>query len=340
MAHAPAPLRRLISLLFAGIFLGVSLPVHVAAAENLVSAVVSRVDPGYHRKKLPNGSFEKEYFAFSYGGQAAGTTSDASIDRVNAAFFVNLLRQHLQEQSYLLAPDAKSADLLLYIKWGRTIPGSDTNYQQSLENAGQSLSALSNLGVAPSGGFGLPRLTPEQQAAQDQAEGDLMALMMEKKARDLALAPTAQLLGYIDAINDTNDIRRWAGGGDHYDELVSDISEPRYYLLVFAYDFRRLATQHERKLLWLTRISIRARGNRFDKRLADMVARAGHYFGRSSGGLQREYKGTVELGELKVVSDDADTSGSGPGPQKASGDDEPATVPDAPTHSGKPPAGP
>jgi hypothetical protein len=51
----------------------------------------------------------------------------------------------------------------------------------------------------------------------------------------------------------------------------------------------------------VTRISIRAQGNRFAERVDEMVARAARYFGADSGKLVREYEGTVEMGEPEVI---------------------------------------
>jgi hypothetical protein len=92
-----------------------------------------------------------------------------------------------------------------------------------------------------------------------------------------------------------------AGAAHHLDELRDDIEEARYYVLIFAFDRRAITERKEARLRWVTRVSIRAPGFRFDENLDRMLARAGRYFGRDSGGLVRRYEGTVELRETEVI---------------------------------------
>ena len=94
-----------------------------------------------------------------------------------------------------------------------------------------------------------------------------------------------------------------AGVGTRYNDLVSDVEEDRYFVILAAYDFRRAWKQKQLKLLWVTRVSIRAHGNRFDQDVEAMVRSASHYFGQTSPGLlrQRVPEGKVEVGEPKVI---------------------------------------
>lgn len=298
----PHPARRLVYTTVASLLLG---PAVLAAADKYVtSAISSVVAKEYRRKKDRDGSYRAEYYAISYGGPAAGTTSDESIDNVRFATFDELLKRHLAEQNYVLAPDAKSAELLLYVTWGLTIPFNTVNYSERLSVASNSMSALKASGAYEKmrGGFSLPSLTPEQQAAAAEAESDMLALITEERFRDRLLEENARLLGYLDTINQWVDSpARHAGGQTIYDDLRRDIEHPRYYVIVSGYDFKSLITQQKPKLLWITRISIEARGNRFDQHVATMIERAGRYFGRDSRGLVRRFEGTVELGEATVV---------------------------------------
>ena len=126
---------------------------------------------------------------------------------------------------------------------------------------------------------------------------------MENRARDQINLPNAKLLGYLDEINDADGIQRWAGGGDRYNDLIADVEESRYYIIISAYDFPELVKHDKKKLLWQTRVSVRAPGNRFDDSFAAMLKGAAKYFGQDSGRLIRgeESKGTVELGDLKYL---------------------------------------
>ncbi len=126
---------------------------------------------------------------------------------------------------------------------------------------------------------------------------------MANSARDKANEHNALVLGYMDEINSSNNMSRFAGGGDHYEDLISDIESSRYFVIVSAYDFKGVVQNKGTKLLWSTRVSIQAQGNRFDNRLVAMMANASRQFGRSSGRLIRQYQQTpsVNLGELKFL---------------------------------------
>jgi hypothetical protein len=149
-------------------------------------------------------------------------------------------------------------------------------------------------------------VTADQTGASSALEGSLMLMQMEDRLRQRANEQNAHLLGYVGAINDADGIARYAGGGDRFNELVEDIEEPRYYVVVSAYEFRAAVEKREKKLLWVTRISVATDEEDFDKSLRAMVARASPYFGQPTEKLVRGFKGKVELGETSVIEVDAD----------------------------------
>ncbi len=113
----------------------------------------------------------------------------------------------------------------------------------------------------------------------------------------------ARLLGYAQEINNKDDATRFGGRGSYFNDLMSDIEEERYYVVISAYDFKSATQQGKRKLLWATRVSIRAQGNRFDEQLKTMLANAGGYFGQETHDLIRQYhSGTVRMDDLKYSS--------------------------------------
>lgn len=272
------------------------LPLTRAADDTVSTAVFSRVSNEYRRERLPDGSFKPEYFAIANGGMVPGTSRDETVDRVTYPQIAGLVLPQLARQGYHYAKAAGQATLLLVLHWGNTIPYNNINYQQSLVPAGQAVSQLQQLKNGGAVGADL-------DAASAQLEQALMSVNMENLVRDQFVAPNARLLGYIEDINESNDIRRFAGGGQRYTDLMADVEEPRYYVIISAYDFRE-ATEHGRqKLLWVTRVSVRTPGNSFDDSVAAMLKNASHYFGQDSGRLIRgeEIKGRVELGDLKFL---------------------------------------
>lgn len=91
--------------------------------------------------------------------------------------------------------------------------------------------------------------------------------------------------------------------GQRRQDVVDEVEESRYYVVLLAYDFQSLLERKERKLLWETRFSIPERRNEFDKQLAAMAQSASRYFGQDSQGLLRKPlpATNVTFGELKVI---------------------------------------
>ena len=111
-------------------------------------------------------------------------------------------------------------------------------------------------------------------------------------------AKTAHLLGYMGDINKSDGIQRHAGGGRLYDDLIADIEEARYYIILSAYDFKKTVRENKPKLQWVTRMSMRAPGNSFAERAASMIAYSSSRFGQDTDGLERklypQYKVNLE----------------------------------------------
>jgi hypothetical protein len=126
---------------------------------------------------------------------------------------------------------------------------------------------------------------------------------MFSRLRDQANLGNARLLGYVREINDVNDVARYAGGGHYYHDLIQDIEESRYYVIVSAYDFREATERNNRTLLLVTRLSMRAQGTSFERHFAQLLAAGSRHFGSSSGRLfrQTERSGRVEIGEAEVI---------------------------------------
>jgi hypothetical protein len=285
-----------------------------AGSDALVTSVHSKTVNGYQRHKQPDGSFKPEYYALSNGGAVTGTTRDDSIERLAFPQLAQVLGQHLAAKNYFLAKDAKSASLLIVVYWGRTAPFVDMNSNLAIDQLSSAVTAFNHdtqTGAAP---------TLEDVAARDSRKfkafddmwASLATLDFFNGVRQRASQDNAVLLGYIDEMNRVNDVRRLSAGNDYYLELRDDIEESRYYLVILAYDFRDMVDRKHRKLLWGTRVSIRAQHHAFDRDFAAMLAKASRHLGQDSGGLLRNYdpKGRVDIGEMEVI-------GIGPSPTPA-----------------------
>ncbi len=282
-----------------------------ASNENIVTAVFSGTYNGYQRPRAADGTFQPEYYALANGEYLPGVSADASIDKVKFPQIAGLTAQFLALRNYHLAPDAKQARFLLVITWGKTIPLSDSVYGPNLDSTAASFNLLNSLqksiGMSVAQTRGADGIVSRDgailQAARDDFESQIVQLNMFNEMRRKTDEYNAQVLGYVDEINRREGPARFAGGGTAFDDLIDDIENERYLFVISAYDFPTAVKTGERKLLWATRVSVQAQGNRFNETAAYMLAKASKYFGQDSGRLIRQFdrEGNVTLGELKVV---------------------------------------
>lgn len=275
----------------------------LAAADRpapIVTAVFSNVFNGYQRTRLPDGTIKPETYAFGDGGRRSGNVRDPSIDDLSFLRVAQIIASPLAQRGYLPSRNSRDADLMIMVYYGRTAgidnPSSSAAYQ-GLAGAMSALQ-LERTAPPPPPGSGAPDgLNAPESAASTQLEGLLMMVGIENRIRDDTNYRNARLLGYYDALVETDTIAQYAGRGDHRRDLVSDVEEDRYYVILVACDFR--VAQKEKKLrpLWSVRFNIRARGNDFTQALPAMARHASQYFGRSSGGLQRD---AVPLGQVEI----------------------------------------
>lgn len=298
--------------------------------EIITTAVFAKKAPDYRRAKG-----EAEYFRLINGGMLRGTGRDSTMATVKFEQLAKVVTAHLAQQNYRPAGDEHGTQLLVFVHWGRTTPFTDTTYAQARDNVIDILNQRETLpqeiaqaqplrnedGTPTSGSLMAPDLAAaERERLGDELSAGLTAMGLFNQQREEANTFNARLLGYIDEINKRNGPARWAGGGHGYDDLVADIEEPRYYVVLTAYDLAQTNREGRPKLQWVTRISIRAQGNRFDDKVVAMLAAGAKHFGRDSGGLIRRYERTprVEIGEATVVGiappaeADEDDEGTGP----------------------------
>ncbi|AOS44861.1 hypothetical protein Verru16b_01930 [Lacunisphaera limnophila] len=311
-------------------------PAHAADESGVLTSVYGKTDSGYKRKKGPDGKWVREYYALTNGGPAEGTIQDNAQEKVRFVALATVLAEHLARQGYFPATDKDKVDLLVVVNWGRTTPLTDGAARSGTDNVLAAMNNLSNLGpavpptiVSPTDAASAPEaevnLTGsaedmQRQAAQSQLESALMTQGMFNRSRDQANDKNAFLLGYAGDLNKTDGIQRMIGGGGKFDELMADIEEPRYYVILTAYDFKRTVREKKPKVQWVTRMSMRAPGNSFAEQAAAMVAYASSRFGQNTDGLDRrvtpEYKVNLEDIRFLGVADPAAAKSAGPAEKK------------------------
>lgn len=286
----------------------------VSAAETVATAVYARVGNGYQREALQGGAFKPEYYALSNGGRVFGTAADETVDRVTYPEVAAIAMRLLARQNYYYAQSKEQAKLLIVLQWGNTIAPNQTNYSQSVGSAAAAYADLVavtgpqgpgsvGVGMTSGGVVGIGDGGNADPGAADAFESALIRLFSENRARDQINELNSKVLGYFDELNESNDIRRWAGGGDRYNDLIADVEETRYFMVISAYDFPELERSGKKKLLWQTRVSVRSPGNTFDNTVAAMLKSASKHFGQDNRRLIRdeETKGTVEMRDLEFL---------------------------------------
>ena len=305
--------------------------------DTVATAVYSKVSNNYKRQTTKDGRFKPEYYALSNGGRIYGTTSDQTVDRVTYPQVAEIAMRLLTQQNYHYAQNKEQAKLLLVLQWGSTLAPDDTHKQANVaanqvasDNIKSRMADLEDVlasGGASKGqaqgeakntlaGFGPSMMSSGYRnehaalmAAADSMENQMLRTLVDNRVRDELNYRNARVIGYADDLADASDIRRWAGGGERFKDLIIDVEESRYYIVVSAYDFQELLKTKKQKLLWQTRVSVRSPGNSFDDAYLAMLKSAAPYFGQNSGKLVRreESKGTVELGDLKFIGEVKDT---------------------------------
>lgn len=296
--------------------------------ENAVlTSVFSKTEKSYQRQKDADGKWVREYYAMSNGGPVEGTIKDNAQEKIKFVSIATVLAQHLARQGYFPATDPEKVDFLLVVNWGRTMPFEDGTHRAGVDNLMASMNSLTTSNQAATvaratlaqqqqeqrgGGVSITAGPEEMQAleARSQMESALLTQSMHNRARDQSNAKTAHLLGYMGDINKADGIQRFAGGGRTYDDLIADIEEARYYIILSAYDFKSTVRDQKPKLRWVTRMSMRAPGNNFAEKAAAMIAYSASRFGQNTDGLERklypQYKVNLEdIRFLGVADQDA-----------------------------------
>lgn len=260
-----------------------------------VEAVNSRVSPDYVRQREPDGTFKVETFAVAQGGLWGGELADKTIQGESSfPMITKVMGAALARKNYLPAKDPKKTDLLIVIYWGTTTApqraGQTTGYKAT-QQANEELALAKSSGDAGA------------IVAADNALSGAFALMHTQDAmRERQNIKNARMLGYDSWWESASSLKgtvRESGWND----LIEELEEERYFVVLMAYDFQLLWRKKTPKLVWETRFSIKERGNEFDQALPAMAGYASRFFGEDSRGLRHRKmpNPVINLGELKIL---------------------------------------
>ena len=248
------------------------------------------------RTRRADGSFEPETYAFGKGGYWSGALRDQSIDEMNFLEVARTIAGPLERQGYLPAKDPEKTKFLIMVYWGTTSAPEHSNESLAFQRTSQAMADWQRVKNAPKGDA---VAVIEADAAFTSA---FAALQAENAMRKQINRQTSQMLGYDSWWEATS---RFEGTPfeSRWQELVNELEENRYFVVLMAYDFQLMWKQKKHKLVWETRFSISEHRNRFDQQLAVMAKEASKYFGQDSHGLVRKAvpEGKVEVGEPKSL---------------------------------------
>jgi hypothetical protein len=282
------------------------------ADEGQITAVSARTSDDYVRVKLADGTYQTETYTFGNGGRMAGSVRDDSIDKLTFEDVAKTIMEPLARRKY--APqtdhDPNKTNFLIMVYWGTTAGTEDTSGSAPYENLqGSQKSSLrappppppsmASHGGPSVGGGAASAILPTQSDSMTGQMATVAALEEQREQQDMR---NAQLLGYDSELAQ-------AGGTEistfklRRDDLMAEIEQNRYFVILMAYDFQALWKQKKHRLVWVTRMSVREHGGDFAKILPSMVAYSSQFFGQDTNGLIRRPlpEGRVDIGEPKSL---------------------------------------
>ncbi len=312
---APQPLRTAVCLLAGASAFPLAPVAALRADEGQITAVSARTSTDYARVKLADGTYQTETYTFGNGGRLAGPERDDTIDKLTFEDVAKTIVEPLARRRYVPQTDhdPNKTDFLIMVYWGTTTGTEDTSGSAAYENLQSSQKSSlrppppppPSMGShgGPSGGGGAASAVLPSQS--DSMTGEMATVAALEEQREQADMRNAQLLGYDSELAQagrteisTFKLRR--------DDLMSEIEQSRYFVVLMAYDFQLLRKERKHKLLWETRFSVREKNNDFSKQLAGMAECSSRYFGQNSGKLIHSTlpEGHVEIGPFKTLASD------------------------------------
>ena len=242
-------------------------------------AVFAQVFNGYTRTRLPDKSFKPETYTFGEGGCLTRPVTDEAGAEMTFLRVARAVAAPLGRLNYRPAHTSPEAELLILVFWGAT---------EGTRGHSDPSGAVSQSGSAVS--------ATTETAYDDDA---LTSMLASTADRDRIDYRNARILGYSEVF----DRAKFAAHMSFAQDIMGEVANSRYYVVLQAYDFKTAVKEKKLKQLWTARISMDASGNNFGRSLDQMLQRAARYFGQDSDGLHRDLipEGRIEIGPTKVI---------------------------------------
>lgn len=247
--------------------------------------------PYYQRATNAKNELRPESYLFAPGEYYPGSTRDPGQEKTTFQSIAETLAVGLARQRYLPAEQPENAELLIVVHWGTTPSSENPNKQFELEDANNAVGSFSATRAA-------------NELADTSALNAVGALRNgNAEAQQHSLRSIAALLGYDHSLSKEQSSHPVATADEI--TLLADLSEERYFVVLMAYDYQLMRKEKKRRLLWVSRMSLRSLGTSFSAAIPTMTAVAADFFGQQQDELVRTRapvrNSKVEIGDLKVV---------------------------------------
>lgn len=276
------------------------------------TSAFSTVSPEFERTRLPNGEWEEVTYALGRGQMLDPTGRDDSLIELSFEELGQILAKALLLENFVPTPGPEETDLVIVVSWGKTIPASNPMGEVGMAGMAGIMNDMNQLTsqIAQNDAAGTSRTVEgidpsraELSSMQSELVSMTMMNQMAEEKRRRANYHNAKLLGYAPKMADLYSFDV-AGGpqGGLLRDLEEEIESPRYFVILQAYDFKTMWKEKKRNMLWSTRFSIRAKGEKFDEQVGNMAQAAASMFGKKSNRLSRQLlPGRAKFGEIEMV---------------------------------------
>lgn len=262
-------------------------------------AISATAAPEYQRTEPGRGEVRVETYVFTQGRHFDGSSRDSGVEKTPFVEIAKTLAPGLARQNYFPAKDPDLAELMIVVHWGATQVYDDPEKQFTTERLNSAIAAYS-----------------AQIAAMGNADSTELSQALSSRnsaatQQERTIAANAALLGY-----ETSLAKEGASLMASTDEITMrvELAEERYFVILMAYDYQALKKEKKRKLLWVTRMSVRSPGNNFTGAMPAMTRAASDFFGKQQDTLARvnpKLRDTrIEVGLPTVVPAEAPASTS------------------------------
>ena len=283
----------------------VHVPTATADSHGAVRAFADEANTA--RKFGPDGP-KLETYVFMEGRHYPGATVDRSLSRMSFRSIAEMLARDLARQNYRPAKDIKSADLLILVHWGTTLPNTSINEMTARTYVGaspeqaaaaqeRSLNVQFDLSAGSSPADAEATNTDDFARTDDMwgdVHFDAMQDMTERIAADMYSKSNAELLGY------RSDLSRYNSSAFTREEertLRLDLSTERYFIIMKAFDLKTLGKKA--KPVWTVYLNTRSPGINFTTAVGRLGHAGSHYFGQQNDRVTsvrtKDPKGTVTI---------------------------------------------